>query len=112
MALVRRYRAHATASHAQDCPDWSLEDCPDGPTGKQKGKIYKSQFFYFQFQIMYSLRAKFVSGNIKYLFTIFTLVANVTLHVLSDSFLFQSVRAWVGVMVLMLRHLHAQDCPA
>ena len=23
--LVRRYRAHAAASHAQDCPDWELE---------------------------------------------------------------------------------------
>ena len=22
------YRAHATASHAQDRPDWSLQDCP------------------------------------------------------------------------------------
>ena len=30
---------------------------------------------------------KSISGNIKYLFTIFTLVVNVTLHVLSDSFL-------------------------
>ena len=26
LVLVRRYRAHATASHAQDCPDWDLEN--------------------------------------------------------------------------------------
>ncbi len=26
LALVRRYSAHATASHAQDCPDWELEN--------------------------------------------------------------------------------------
>ncbi len=25
LAPVRRYSAHATASHAQDCPDWDLE---------------------------------------------------------------------------------------
>ncbi len=23
LTLIRRYRAHAMASHAQDCPDWS-----------------------------------------------------------------------------------------
>ena len=26
LVLVRRYRAHATASHTQDCPDWELEN--------------------------------------------------------------------------------------
>ena len=25
LVLVRRYSAHATALHAQDCPDWRLE---------------------------------------------------------------------------------------
>ncbi len=61
---------------------------------------------------MYSLSVKSVSGNITYLCSGFTLVAKITLHVLIDCFLSQPVRAPVGVMVLMLWHPHAQDCPA
>ncbi len=55
------------------------------------------------------LSGKFIAGNISYLFILFTLVVNINSHVLIDSFLFQPVRAWVGVMVLVLRHLNAQD---
>ena len=58
------------------------------------------------------LSVKFISCNILYLFIILTLVVNITSHVLIDSLLFQPVWFRVGVMVFVLRHLHAQDCPA
>ncbi len=40
LVLVRRYRVHATALHAQDCPDWSLAG--------QKFKAYCSLCFMLQ----------------------------------------------------------------
>ncbi len=56
------------------------------------------------------LSGKFIPGNITYLLTIFILVVNVNPHVLIDHF--SSCRVLVGVIVLLLRHTHAQDCPA
>ncbi len=45
LVLARRYRAHATASHAQDCPSWSLEDRPGWELGTGDGD---KLFFPFQ----------------------------------------------------------------
>ncbi len=68
--------------HAQDCPAWAHRP--------PKKKIYKSQFLYFMFQIIY-----FLSDKLKYI----------------NSNHLSPCRFGLGVTVLMLRHLHAQYCP-
>ena len=56
------------------------------------------------------LSGKFVSGNIMYLFIIFTLVVNITLYVLMDS-LFPARAVSSGRYSAHATASHAQDCP-
>ena len=90
--LGRRYRAHATAfTRARlSCLSPQASTVLPEPAG---------------------LSVKSITSNIKYLLVLFTLVANVTLHVLSDSFLFQSARALDRRYRAHATALHARDCP-